>query len=271
MPFLASHMKLIQINDLSANDIQSIWSLATRPIAPASGNVAWSFEGNGIRTRTSFIQAFRELNLSFVELPNLLKTNERATDLAGYLDPFYDIYVIRDSNHERLTEFANASHRPVVNAMSSFGHPCEVLTDAFSIEKTMGLLSSVKVCLWGPTTNVFRSWHELARVLDFELVHLCGAQFHETIPNVHFSENNDKPIDVIVTDSWPAGFDNVAWSLSLHHLEAMDHPKLLPTPPFSIGREIAFDPVQYKGFMGYEQKIDLLAVQKSILSYLMTK
>jgi len=91
------------------------------------------------------------------------------------------------------------------------------------------------------------------------------------MPNVHFSENIDKPIDVIVTDSWPAGFDNVAWSLSLHHLEVMGHPKLLPTPPFSIGREIAFDPVQYKGFMGYEQKIDLLAVQKAILSYLMTK
>jgi hypothetical protein len=45
----------------------------------------------------------------------------------------------------------------------------------------------------------------------------------------------------------------------------------LPTPPFSIGREITFDPVQYKGFMGYEQKIDLLAIQKAILSYLMTK
>jgi len=135
MHFLHSHMKLIQINDLSAQDIRSIWSLATKPSTPVKGNVAWSFEGNGIRTRTTFIQAFQELNLSFVELPNLLKTNERVADLAGYLDPFYDIYVIRDSNHERLTEFANASHRPVVNAMSSFGHPCEVLTDAYSIEK----------------------------------------------------------------------------------------------------------------------------------------
>ena len=271
MQYLPLHMNLIRIDDLSANDVQSIWRLVTAPIAPTKGNVAWSFEGNGIRTRTTFIQAFRELNLSFVELPNLLKTHERVADLAGYLDPFYDIYVIRDSNHERLTAFANASNRPVVNAMSSLGHPCEVLTDAYAIEKTMGLLSSLKVGLWGPTTNVFRSWHELARVLGFELVHLCAAQFHETIANVRFSERIDNPIDVIVTDSWPADFDNAAWSLSFHHLEAMGHPKLLPTPPFSIGREIAFDPVQYKGFMGYEQKIDLLAVQKAILSYLLGK
>ena len=88
MHFLHSHMKLIQINDLSAQDIRSIWSLATKPSTPVKGNVAWSFEGNGIRTRTTFIQAFRELNLSFVELPNFLKTNERVADLAGYLIRF---------------------------------------------------------------------------------------------------------------------------------------------------------------------------------------
>jgi hypothetical protein len=58
---------------------------------------------------------------------------------------------------------------------------------------------------------------------------------------------------------------------ALNHLDAMGKPKLLPTPPFSIGREIALDPLQYKGFMGYEQKIDLLTVQKAILSYLMTQ
>jgi len=243
-------MKLIQIKDLSASDIRSIWRLASKPSAPSKGNVAWSFEGNGIRTRTTFIQAFRELNLSFVELPNLLKTNERVADLAGYLDPFYDIYVIRDSNHERLTEFANASRRPVVNAMTSLAHPCEVLTDAYSIEKTIGLLSSVKVTLWGPTTNVFKSWHELAGVLGFELVHLCDAQFHESIPNVRFSETIDGSTDVLITDSWPTGFENAAWSLNLNHLEAMGKPKLLPTPPFSIGREIAMDPVALQRFYG---------------------
>lgn len=264
-------MKLIRINDLSASDIRSLWRLASKPSTPSKGNVAWSFEGNGIRTRTSFIQAFRELNLSFVELPNLLKTHERAADLAGYLDPFYDIYVVRDSNHERLTEFSNASRRPVVNAMTSLGHPCEVLADAYSIEKTIGPLSAVKVTLWGPTTNVFRSWHQLAGILGFELVHLCDTYFHENIPHVRFSESIDKQTDVVITDSWPDGFDRASWSMSSHHLEAMGNPKLLPTPPFSIGREIGFDPAHYKGFMGYEQKIDLLTVQKAILSYLMAQ
>ena len=264
-------MKLIRIDDLTAADIRAIWQLAAKPFSPLQGNVAWSFEGNGIRTRTTFIQAFRELNLQFVELPNLLKTTERACDLAGYLDPFYDIYVVRDSNHERLTEFAQASHRPVVNAMTALGHPCEVLTDAYSIEKNIGALDTVRIILWGPTTNVFRSWHELAHVLGFELVQVCEAQFHETLPNVRFTDKIDGIADVIITDSWPTTYHNPQWSLSADQLEALGHPKLIATPPFHIGQELAFDPLQYKGFMGYLQKMDLLPVQKAILSYLLAQ
>ncbi len=49
----------------------------------------------------------------------------------------------------------------------------------------------------------------------------------------------------------------------------MGHPVLLPTPPFSVGRELAFDPVLYARFAGYEQKMLLLPVQKAILRYLL--
>jgi ornithine carbamoyltransferase len=96
------------------------------------------------------------------ELPNFLTSDERASDLAGYLDPFYDIYVIRAANHARLAEFASASRRPVINAMSDSGHPCEVLTDAYFIDTELMPLEQARICLWGPPTNVFRSWHELA-------------------------------------------------------------------------------------------------------------
>ena len=128
----------------------------------------------------------------------------------------------------------------------------------FSIEKAMGPISNVKVTLWGPTTNVFRSWYELASLLGFELVHVCDAQFHERLSHVRFSEHIDARCDVIITDSWPANFENTKKSLNATHLEEMGNPKLLPTPPFFIGHEIAIDPLHYEGFMGYDQKIDLI-------------
>ena len=76
-------MHLLRIADLTPDDVHAIWSLARSSTPSVGGRVAWSFEGNGIRTRTTFIQAFWDLGLSYIELPNLLKTDERVCDLAG--------------------------------------------------------------------------------------------------------------------------------------------------------------------------------------------
>jgi ornithine carbamoyltransferase len=260
-------MKLINLADLSAADIRSIWSFADKPGTRLSGNVAWSFEGNGIRTRSTFLQAFRALNLEYVELPNLLKTSERACDLAGYLDSLYDFYVIRESNHARLTEFAMASRRPVINAMSSDGHPCEVLTDAYYIDSVLMPIERAKICLWGPPTNVFRSWHELAGVLGLQLVHACDSRFHRDLPHVVFTDTTDLAADVVITDGWPKNIDAADWSLTEQHLAGLGNPKLLPTPPFTIGCELSFDPRNYDGFTGYKQKQLLVPVQAAILRH----
>lgn len=260
-------MNLINLTELSSGDVRSIWRLVDTPSGALSGTVAWSFEGNGIRTRSTFIQAFRALGLEFIELPNLLKTEERARDLAGYLDPLYEFYVIRESNHARLAEFAATSQRPVINAMSSEGHPCEVLADAYFIDTALSPIERVRICLWGPPTNVFRSWHELAGVLELDVVHVCERHFHEVKPNVTFLESPSVTSDIVITDGWPKAVDTSHSSLTKQHLVNMGNPRLLPTPPFTIGRELAFDPATYSGFTGYRQKELLAPVQAAILRY----
>jgi ornithine carbamoyltransferase len=260
-------MNLVSLANLSAQDIRKIWRFVVEPTSPLRGTAACSFEGNGIRTRSTFIQAFRDLGLQFTELPNLLKTGERTCDLAGYLDSYYDIYVVRESNHSRLSEFAAASRRPVINAMSGDGHPCEVLTDAYYVNSEVVPIERSKICLWGPPTNVMRSWHELAQVLDFPIWHVCEGRFHEVKPNVTFSETPPAVADVVVTDAWPTGMEAPGWGLSRQRLVEMGQPKLLPTPPFTVGRELELDPLEYAGFTGYAQKELLLPVQKAILRF----
>lgn len=263
-------MNLISLSSLTEKNIRAIWSLVDGPQSPIQSQVAWSFEGSGIRTRTTFIRAFRELGMQFTELPNLLKTPERAVDLAGYLDPFYDLYVIRNTDHARLEDFAKASSRPVINAMSAGGHPCEVLTDAFYLDRRFNSLKNARICLWGPTTNVFKSWHELAAALGMKITQVCEERFHEQHPSVEFLSKAPKHADAVITDSWPHGVDHSALALSSQHLAAMANPALLPTPPFTIGRELLFDPAAYQGFVGYDQKQLLLPVHKAILRYFAT-
>lgn len=258
-------MKLLDVDDLSAAQVRALWAIAKGPSRRVSGTVAWSFEGNGIRTRTTFIEAFRQLGLAYVELPNLLKTDERPRDLAGYLDPFYAMYVVRESNHERLQEFAAASCRPVINAMSRLAHPCEVLSDACYLDAHIRPIEQLRIGLWGPPTNVFRSWHALAAVLGLRIYHFCGPEFHVEVDHVAFHAHPAETLDILVTDSWPTAFGDTAWSLTEAHLAALGSPRLLPTPPFFIGKELAFDPVRYEGFVGYEQKRSLLSVQRALL------
>ena len=259
-------MHLIDLAALTRTDVERIWSLSEGG-PDLHGAVAWSFEGNGIRTRTAFIQAFRELGLPYTELPNLLKSAERVEDLAAYLDPVYSHYVVRESNHQRLAAFAQASRRPVINAMSSNGHPCEVLTDAYFIDRSIQRLSEACVCLWGPTTNVFRSWHELATVMGVRVIQVCDEAHHLPTSAVRFQSQPPPQVDVVITDAWPAHADGPQRSLTLDDLHQMGQPALLPTPPFTIGAELAFDPTHYSGFVGYAQKELLLPMHKGILRW----
>jgi len=96
--------------------------------------------------------------MQFTELPNLLKTHERVIDLAGYLDPLFDLYVIRNADHERLEAFAKASSRPVINAMSASGHPCEVLTDAFYLNSRFSSLKHVQFIANSAKVKERRLW-----------------------------------------------------------------------------------------------------------------
>ncbi|MEW5872941.1 MAG: ornithine carbamoyltransferase [Chloroflexota bacterium] len=259
--------QLIDIDDLTPTEIAAIWQRAASPQAVRPGGVAaFSFEGKGVRTRTTFLQVFAALGIQAIELPGMLDSRERAADLAGYLDPFYSLYVIRASDHARLAEFAGASNRPVINAMSSLAHPCEVLSDAFYLSKRLGDLHTAKILLWGPLTNVFRSWYALGRVLGLDLYHYCPGEYRLAGAPVAYLDAPTLAVDVVLTDGWPAGFADEAYSLTLAQLSALGDPVLLPTPPFSIGRELAFDPLEITHFAGYAQKRVLLDVQKAVLA-----
>jgi ornithine carbamoyltransferase len=263
---------LIDLTDLSGADIRRIWALADADAELRHGSVAWSFEGDGVRTRTTFIQAFRALGLDYIELPNLLKSDERPQDLAGYLDPNYDLYVIRERDHGRLSRFAAESRRPVINAMSASGHPCEVLSDAWWLDRVHGPIESRRILLFGPATNVLRSWAELAEQLSLPICQVApaGHACNGATLRVAASPDGIGAFDLIVTDGWPAGFRDPAFTLSedlanLFH----DQTVVLPTPPFSPGREIDAGLVEGPRFAGYEQKTALTRVQRAILQFFM--
>jgi len=249
--------KLLDTPSLTLEAIERIWSLVPAVDTLTDvGPVALSFQGSGTRTRTTFIQAIAHLGLRSIELPMFLDTKERAQDLAGYLDPFYSLYIVRYHDHDRMKAFSDASQLPVINAMSSLEHPCEALSDVYWFHTTVKPLDQASIVLWGRATNVLRSWANVART--------CGANV-KLVDKA--SEALPENVDLVVTDGWPHKHTDQNSSLTEGYLEQMGLPLLLPTPPFTIGEELDFDPTTYANFAGYNQKIYLLKVQKAIIRY----
>ncbi|CAG9001097.1 MAG: Ornithine carbamoyltransferase, anabolic [Candidatus Celerinatantimonas neptuna] len=260
----------ISIDDFNQNEIHQLWD-SVHQITPLRLDkpIGWSFAGNGVRTRTTFIRAFQQSGLQYIELPNLLKSHEQVDELAGYLDPFYALYVIREENHERLKAFAQASSRPVINAMSAQAHPCEVLSDGFWIQHQFGDIYKPHILLWGPKTNVFNSWYALAKVMGMQMSHYAPLSQRHQADWIQYPEQIGGHYDLIVTDGWPEGFDDPRFCLTEADLKTLGDPLLLPTPPVTVGHELQKPLSQYHRFVGYDQKQWLLPVQRAIIHFLL--
>jgi ornithine carbamoyltransferase len=269
---------LLSIHSLSINTIDEIFHL-TRKLKggyqPGFVGVtgAYSFEGNSFRTRATFLKAMASLKLTAIELPNLLKTKEDKPHLAGYLDQWIDLYILRESNHEILETFAQASQRPVINAMSSQEHPCEVLSDAFFLSERFGPLEQLKVCLVGPLTNVLRSWRELCQLLQMKYVEVRPRQ-EQGVPDdkaVQSLVEGIQGADVILTDHWPDGHFDLEYQVTLENLQfAAPHAVVIPCPPFDTTQEIHPEVIASRYFAGYEEKRDLYTVHEAIIANLLS-
>ncbi len=264
---------LLTVQDLDRGVIEGIWSsVGTQETVASDLPVACSFQGTGARTRTTFLQALGRLGVRAIELPGLLETGERPEDLAGYLDTFYSLYVIRHGDHERLAALAKVSSRPVINAMSSHEHPCEALSDGYWFETRVKRLRHATILLWGPATNVLRSWASLCRKFSATVCQCAPADaLLPAATRVSPSDLGGLAPDMVITDGWPSGFWESRYSLTSATLETLGNPLLLPTPPFSIGEELAFDPLTYPGFVGYRQKECLLPVHRAIVAYFLQR
>ncbi len=264
---------LLTIDTLTPGDVTDLFQLARRlrqdDQRRFSGRSAiYSFEGNSLRTRATFLKALSDLNITAIELPNLLKTAEPKRHLAGYLDQWCDLYIVRDANHTAIEELAYASQRPVINAMSASAHPCEVLGDAFFLQEHFGELERLKFCLVGPPTNVLNSWRSLCEVLHLPYVWAAppDSQLADGIPQVHDLAEGLSGAHVVLTDSWPAGFADRRYQVTRQSL-AVTAPGalLIPCPPFNTTQEISAEVIASPYFAGYSQKRDLYLIQKAIL------
>jgi ornithine carbamoyltransferase len=140
---------LISINDLTTNEIQKIFTAAADlkanprnySDAMAGCSVALLFEKPSLRTRVTFDLGATQMGASCVYLNHQnvrLGERESVKDMALNLERWVDVIVARVYSHESVIELAAHSSVPVINGLSEFSHPCQGLTDYFTLTEKVG-------------------------------------------------------------------------------------------------------------------------------------
>lgn len=140
---------LISIKDLTTKEVGRIFQTSAelkkdpRAFGDAlSGcSVALIFEKPSLRTRVTFDLGATQMGASCVYLDHQgvrLGERESVKDMALNLERWVDVIVARTYSHETVVELAAHSSVPVINGLSEFSHPCQGLTDYFTLTEKVG-------------------------------------------------------------------------------------------------------------------------------------
>ncbi|MBU1084558.1 MAG: ornithine carbamoyltransferase [Candidatus Omnitrophota bacterium] len=159
---------LITIDDMSEKEIWDILKLAKKlkkaPLSRKSAlkdkTLALLFQKPSNRTRISFEVAMVHLGGYVLYLsPREIKmgTRESVKDVARVISRYVDGIVARVFSHDDVNALAAYSDVPVINGLSDLGHPCQALSDIFTVLEKKKTLKNVKVAYVGDGNNVLNS------------------------------------------------------------------------------------------------------------------
>ncbi len=160
-------MNLVKLIDWSTGQISEVIDLAIavkeNPQQYSKSlegkTLAMLFQKTSTRTRTSFEAGMTQLggHAIFLDWRATNFTLGKIRDEVKCLARYCDIIMARVFKHEDIVEIANASSKPVINALCNLWHPCQILGDLLTIKEKKGDLNELKLAYVGDGNNVCNS------------------------------------------------------------------------------------------------------------------
>ncbi len=293
---------LLQIRDLSKGEIEELFALAAamkagentdRPLAGKT--LAMIFAKSSTRTRVSFEVGTYQLggHALFLSSHDLqLGRGETVADTARVLSRYVDGIMIRTFSHADVEELARHTTIPVVNGLTDLLHPCQVLSDVFTVWEEWGRWQDRIVAWVGDGNNMANSWLNAAAVLGFEIRIACPEGYEpdhdiferaKAATKVSIYEDPDEAVrgaHVVNTDVWASmgqesdaevrklAFKGYTVDGDLMKLASNDA-IFLHCLPAHRGEEVSEEVIDGPQSRVFEQAENRLHVQKALLATLM--
>ena len=158
----------------------------------------------------------------------------------------------------------------VINAMTDVNHPCEVLSDLYSLSHIRDRYKSDKYLYVGPNSNIGLAWKEASELLKLDFSQVCPAGYE--MENVLATNDLNEAIknkDIVLTDcpdaNNPTAFEPYMITSEIMR-QANPGALLNCCPPFIRGREVSSEVVDdSEFFVGYKFKASLLSISQAVL------
>ncbi len=300
---------MLTIHDLDVNGFNEIFNTAKRLKGQLyRGEVHDSLRGKTLgmlfdksstRTRLSFEVGIHQLGGTGIFLSRRdiqLGRGETVADTARVMSRYIDGIMIRTFEQDLIEEFAKYAAIPVINGLTDLLHPCQVLSDIFTIIEKKGEYEGLKIVYIGDGNNMTNSWINAAARLPFHLSIACpeGYDPDMTILERGIGESKEgiellripadavSGADVIYTDVWAsmgqedeqeervAAFRNYQVDEKLVGCAKKDA-IIMHCLPAHRGEEIAASVIDGPQSVIIDQAENRLHVQKAIMEILMTK
>jgi ornithine carbamoyltransferase len=181
----------ISIADFTLTEIESIFTL-TKELKEKTKRreehhlckgltMAMIFAKPSARTRISFETGMYQLGGYALYLsPNDIGVGKREAvkDIAQVIARYNDIIMARLFDHAHILDLAQYSSVPVINGLTDYNHPCQIMADIYTVLEHRKHLNDLKVCYIGDGNNVANSWINLAAKLPMHLV-ICSPSGYE--------------------------------------------------------------------------------------------
>lgn len=162
------HKDLISIHDLTAEEVEDLFQLAAnvkaRPARYRSAlegqTLAMIFEKSSTRTRVSFEVGMYQLGgiATFLSSRDIqIGRGEPISDTAQVLSRYVNGIMARTFAHATVTDLAKYATVPVINGLTDLLHPCQALTDYFTMREKFGHTKGLTLAYVGDGNNMAHS------------------------------------------------------------------------------------------------------------------
>ena len=294
----------ISIDDLTAPEIEGILSLAAR-IKKNPGSYREKLQGKvfglifekpSTRTLVSFEVGIQSMGGGTIFMgPGdfQLGVREEVKDVARVLERYLDGVVLRTFSHGTITTFERYFHKPVINGLSDFEHPCQALADFLTIQEHFKGSQKPMLAFVGDGNNVLNSLILLTAKLGGRIRYATPGRFEPhaglvkkarelaQTSGASIEASTDpkeavKGADFVYTDVWVSMGEEKKGKTKIKSFKgfqvnsellgrASRSVKVMHCLPAHRGEEITEEVLEGKSSVVFDQAENRLHVQKAVL------